>query len=250
MATCGRTELDQATQLLWEEGVCVLEGILDPAVVSACHEHLSENDPGLLEQNEDPRKYYVTDGRYYAGVAVEGPFAQRDMILPSEVEKVVSATLASDFIIDSLGFIVAHPGAPEQHWHRDGGVLFPGHPLEFMLPATAITLVIPLVEMNAETGTTGFLLKSHRNRDPVDRPDYEPVVEVGSAILWDYRINHKGMANRSRMNRPLITATLCRPWWMDELNFDDADKLVIRRDVLEELEPDLQKRLVRARVVD
>jgi len=250
MTSCGKTTLDDATQILWEDGVCVLEGILDPALIAGCLGHLAQNDPGLLEQNEDPRKNYVTDGRFYAGVAVEGPFAQRDMMLPAEVEKVISATLASDFIIDSLGFIVAHPGAPEQHWHRDGGVLFPGHPLEFMLPATAITLVIPLVEMNEETGTTGFALKSHRNRDPVDKPDYEPVVEVGSAILWDYRINHKGLANTSRVNRPLITATLCRPWWMDELNFSDAEKLLIRREVLEGLDPDLQKRLVRARVID
>lgn len=157
-------------------------------------------------------------------------------------------TLGVDFVFDSFGIINASPGADEQQWHRDGGVLFPGHPLEFMLPASAVTLAIPLVEMNDETGTTGFSLGSHRNEGHAEAPDFCPLVDVGSAIVWDYRIFHKGLANQSPRDRPLIYATYSRPWWSDHGNFDEgrAEKLAITKRALNSLDANLQVRLARA----
>jgi len=241
--------LQQTAQRLWEDGVCVIENVVSPSLLAKCLHYLREHDPRLIDERDDPRKNYVSDRRHYCGVEPKGPFACREALLPADIEQVLIETLGPSFMFDAWGFIVSYPGAPAQHWHRDGGVLFPGHPLEFMLPASAVTLVIPLVEMNGSTGTTGFQLKSHRTRDLADRIDYEPVVKLGSAILWDYRIWHLGMANKSAEPRPLITATLCRPWWQDVRNYVDNDKLLMSRVNLEGLDEELQRRFSRARLL-
>jgi ectoine hydroxylase-related dioxygenase (phytanoyl-CoA dioxygenase family) len=192
---------------------------------------------------------FVSEGRFYSALEIGGPFARPEVLLPRAVEEVVRGSLGPDFLFDSWGIINALPGAAAQHWHRDGGILFPSHPLEFMLPASAITLAIPLVEMNDETGTTGFSLRSHRSEEHAEAPDYEPCVPVGSALLWDYRIYHKGMVNRSDRARPLIYATLCRDWWQDAHNHADQDRLLVARDALETLGPELVARLPRAKIV-
>ena len=235
-----------ASEILWREGVCMIEDAVDPALLAMCLSELHDHERHLFEAERTPEKLFVSGGRFYTAVEIARSFLRPEILLPRAVEQVLTEALGSDFVFDSWGVINALPGAAEQHWHRDGGVLFPGHPLEAMLPATAITLAIPLVEMNDETGTTGFALRSHRAHDHPDTPDYEPRVPVGAALLWDYRVFHKGMANRSAIARPLIYATLCRDWWSDTLNHGDQARLLVGPDAITQLDQALLKRLGRA----
>ena len=45
--------------------------------------------------------------------------------------------------------------------------------------------------------------------------------EVGSAVLFDYRLHHRGLANRSTSgeSRPLLYLTFGRSWFTDAENF-------------------------------
>lgn len=241
-------ETDEALiEHLWRDGVCIVPDAVDPALLEECLATLQDRYGRLFADDRSADKLYVSEGRFYAAIEIARPFAREEVLLPPAVERVLRASLGPDFVFDSWGIINALPGAAAQHWHRDGGILFPSHPLEFMLPATAITLAIPLVEMNDETGTTGFALRSHRSNEHGEIPDYQPRVPVGSAAVWDYRIFHRGMANRSRKARPLIYATLCRDWWHDTLNHEDQERLLVADGMLEQLGPGLGARLRRAR---
>lgn len=42
-----------------------------------------------------------------------------------------------------------------------------------------------------------------------------PTVHPGSAILWDYRIYHTGLANHGTTPRPVIFSALSRDWWVE-----------------------------------
>lgn len=242
----------EAAAQLWKHGVCMLPDAVDAAVLDACRRALERDHPELFSPITDPNRFYVSNGRFYTALEIHGPFARREILLPPAVERVLTASLGNEFVFDTFGIINALPGAAEQAWHRDGGILYGGHPLDLMVPASAVTVAIPLVEMNDETGTTGFALGSHRRATHVEKPDFEPVVPVGSALIWDFRVYHKGLTNRSTRARPLIFATCSRYWWADMRNHNQgrAEKLVIRRDALAQLDEPLRERLARARVVE
>ena len=242
--------IEEAISKLWRDGVCMLAEAIDPAILSTGLSALRAARPDFFEPDQAPEKLFVSSGRFFAALEIAGVFGQRSLLLPAAVEQVLSASLGDDFVFDSWGVINALPGAEEQHWHRDGGILFPSNPLEFMLPASAVTLAIPFVEMNGETGTTGFSLRSHRAPEHAEVPDHEPQVAVGSALLWDYRVFHKGMANRSDRARPLVYATFCRPWWTDPINHGEQARLIAEKGAFDAMEPDLRRRLRRAHVAD
>ncbi len=233
---------------LFRNGVSIVHNVIDKNTIEHCHRAIQQEKSDLFEKTKETDRFYVSSGRFYKAICIEGPVANRELLLPKAIESALVESLGTDFVFDSFGIINSLPGAAEQHWHRDGGILFPGNPLNFLLPVTAVTLAIPLVEMNDETGTTGFALGSHRANDHPLRPDFEPVVPVGSAAIWDYRIFHKGMANRSRIPRPLFYATYCRPWWRDVSNFDGGRgvKLSVRRETFDGLDEIMQSRLARA----
>ena len=67
-------------------------------------------------------------------------------------------------------------------------------------------------------GPTEFVPGTHRDFDlPV--PSKILTVDAGSAILFDYRTKHRGLANRGAEPRPLVYLTYGQPWWVDAYNF-------------------------------
>jgi len=127
----------------------------------------------------------------------------------------------------SFGAVVSHPGAEDQHVHSDGGSLFGDSPLEPLLPPYAITVIVPLVDMNSETGTTRVWPGSHRmTKEDLDHADPDdPVVSKGSILLMDYRLQHGGLANRSTGPRPILSLVFARPWFRDVVNFEKQPPL-------------------------
>ena len=126
-----------------------------------------------------------------------------------------------------------------QLWHMDGGHLYEGDGA-LSLPAHALTMFIPLVDVDEENGPTEFLVGSHRRR--IVHPDDQcggaggdggdgvggggvdgsgggrrvPILApAGSAIIFDYRTWHRGLPNRSARDRPVIYLVAARPWFAD-----------------------------------
>ena len=84
-----------------------------------------------------------------------------------------------------------------QKWHADGGHLFSEHQLPegLTLPPHCINVFYPLVDLTNENGPTEFRIGSHR-RDSGDRNTEFPLLcPAGGAVLFDYRIQHRGRAN-------------------------------------------------------
>jgi len=128
------------------------------------------------------------------------------------------------------GAVVAEPTAQAQGQHMDGGHLY--HDThgwdQPQCPAHCVNVFLPLVDIGDEPalGPTEFWPGSHevgaaRAAYDSGEPGLPLAGNRGDAILFDYRVVHRGMANDGAERRPVLYATFSRPWFSDVLNFPE-----------------------------
>ena len=138
-----------------------------------------------------------------------------DMVVPDLLEDVgggpwrpvVEAVLGSDARLCHAGVILALPGAAGQPWHSDGDHVHD----EFHLPPHALNVFLPLVDCGVRNGATEFAPRTHLDW----RADARPVVveaAAGDAIVFDWRLKHRGLPHRGAEPRPLVYLTYAAPW--------------------------------------
>lgn len=136
--------------------------------------------------------------------------------------QMLSSLLGDDCRVEFTAALLAKSGCAEQDPHADGA-----HPDEdprsgSLLPAHALQLFLPLCDMRQETGPTEFWPTSHL-------PAHAPFTSLlpslpleatpGDAIFFDFRVMHRGMANRSGKWRPILYNTCVRAGFVDDFNF-------------------------------
>lgn len=240
---------DRAVALLKREGVVVIDDLVDRARMAECRKHIEHAYPNLADRDR-ARNYGPYEGRHTMPMRIEGALGDRAIFLPPLIEAIAGQLLSETFLIDSLGLLVAVPGAPDQKRHPDGTLYHPE--IDRLLPPFAIAFALPLVTMDETSGRTAFWRGSHRRAATAADHDYAPVVAPGSAILWDFRTVHCGLANRGDRPRPVIFSVLSREWWV-EIHPSEAvlyEKLQLARSTRESMQPRLQLRLKRAKLLD
>jgi hypothetical protein len=110
----------------------------------------------------------------------------------------------------------ANAGGDHQRWHKDGN-----HENASDEPH-ALTVFVPLQPLTAANGPTEFRLGSHRRRaNDAKRLRQDGVAvmcDAGDALLFDYRVDHRGLANASDADRLVFFLALARPSFRDEKN--------------------------------
>jgi ectoine hydroxylase-related dioxygenase (phytanoyl-CoA dioxygenase family) len=245
--------LDKASNYIRTDGALILEDIVDPSLILKVRENFLQRYDGYLNGGSNHDAALVGDRRLMITVDLEPPFDRRELVANSWLCPVLTAAFEGDFVLDAYGVVCSLPGAPRQHVHQDGGDIFPQAALNRLLPMVAVTVAIPLIEMNAMHGTTALWLGSHRDEvrsawalEPSSAElGEEPPVREGSCVLWDYRLRHAGTANLSAVPRPLLYMTYCRPWFMDHKNYRNLTSLRAPEDFLKGLPEDLRRLLGR-----
>lgn len=244
--------LAQAAAILRRDGVVVLDHLIDPARLARCHDEIAARYPDMA-QTDRTHNYGPYEKRHCMPMVVEGGLADPDILLPKPISRLAAEFLEPDYKVDSVGLLVAAPGAPDQVAHRDAW-LFPRQGVDHLLPPYAIAMATPLVTMDETSGRTAFWRRSHRvfGDAPETSPDYVPVVEPGSVLLWDFRVYHGGRANRGPAPRPVIFTVLSRRWWVeiDPPEARNYRKLQVARSVFDTFKPRWQARFSRAAIVE
>lgn len=124
--------------------------------------------------------------------------------------RLVKEILGEDAVLLHSGVMLSLPGSHVQPWHQDGPHLdFKKH-----RPCHSLNVFVPLVDVNRANGgtemvpTTHILGQSGFDGEPGDK--IKPVVvlpKAGEAILFDYRLKHRGLANNSADARPVVYLT-------------------------------------------
>ena len=113
--------------------------------------------------------------------------------------------------------------ACHQKWHGDGGHLFE----HTHLPPHCINVFYPLVDLTLENGTTEFQPGTHRlgHFDSVT-DQFAFACDAGSAILFDYRLKHRGRSNSTSQPRPVLYLAYAKPFFRDAGNLRSGQSLV------------------------
>jgi hypothetical protein len=218
-------------------GYVVLDHLLPPAKVQTLHREFVERHPRHLEDVEHDETLRVGHRRYRVSLPFAGGFADPEVYGHPVIVAIVRQMLGADAILESFGAVVSLGHSMPQHTHRDSSPLF-GAGTAPSLPCHALTFSLPLIPFDDWVGTTAFWPGSHRqpHRPREEDPRHRPEVPLGSAVLWDFRVHHRGESNYSDDARPMIYAAYARVWYRDSGNFRrpglvrmDLDDAFLRR---------------------
>jgi len=247
-----RETIERASRSFRLDGALIIEDIVDAAIVAEARQVIGEAYSRYLDGSLHEDVARVGEGRLMIAVALEPPFDDPQFFANPYLLSILGSELDKGFVIGAFGVVCSLPSAPSQHCHYDGGILFPSSGFDRLLPASSVTVGIPLLEMNEFHGTTALWLGSHRDDTRVQKdPGITPVVREGSCMLWDFRLFHGGTPNRGNVPRPLLYLTYCRPWFVDHLNFNTKTNpkqkpLVASKKFLSSLSEQHQRLLLRA----
>lgn len=193
-------------------------------------------------------------GRYAAVLPFEGPFLDPKFYANSIVGEMMGALLGSGYCIGSLEVVVAIPGAYEQHQHIDGPIRFDrvigkkkiGFEGDLSdLPPYAVSLCVPLCDVNEDNGPTAIWPGSHRSalraRPPGARevsrefPVEHMAGDFGRSFLFDFRTYHCGMPNLTPEPRPLLVIVFTRSWYRDPNQAEVYPNVVVSKRALDRI---------------
>ena len=161
------------------------------------------------------------------------PFTAEGLIYNSIVFPLVRALLGGGHIcLLYAGVMWAKPNEKEkdtQKWHADGGHLFS----HTDLPPHCINVFYPLVDLSYENGCTEFVPGSHRlgnfncDKDSSSKStQFGLCCKAGAAVLFDYRLKHRGGSNTSKEARPVLYLAYSKPFFRDTGNTRSERSLI------------------------
>jgi len=224
--------IERAAKLFRHHGAIWLENVLPVALVKKLAQAYQQAYTSATAAQLRQRHAVVGDQRFMITITIEPPFNTPRLYANPILSQVLSSLLGSQFAISSFGSVVTLPGAEDQPIHFDHPPLFEAEKDCTSLPPYAITVVVPLVQIEAETGSTAIWEGSHRKsgsrkqlvelmNDPSWSGSVHPLPRLGDVYLMDYRVLHGGMANNCDQPRPILYLVYGRPWFRDAYNFSD-----------------------------
>ena len=223
---------DQAKNLFLEHGALWLKNAIPSSFVDELASAYKQKYTAQPRKKLKKKHAVVGDQRFMISIKLEPPFNDQRLYANPILLPLVQSLLGTHCIISSFGSVLSFPGAQHQSIHFDHPPLFESPEACGRTPPYALTVVIPLVDISQEAGSTAIWEGSHRR--PTARQELQALSEApqwpqasiplpnrGDAYLMDYRVIHGGMANESNFARPILYLVYSRPWFQDTFNFKD-----------------------------
>jgi len=244
----------QAAQEFYKNGALGIKSAFSKTLIQELQAAITKQT-GSTEDERIGGWQKIGPERYMSAIRIMPPFNTPEFYANPAVLAVIKALFAQTFKIDSLSAVCSYPGSGLQHIHRDHFSLFQFDNICAQLPPYAITVLIPLIDVDMDTGPTAIWEGSHRMIGVMDlmrklksKPDLTgtsyPITKMGDCYLIDYRLIHAGMPNVTSKARPVMSIVYSRNWFHDSIGYSDMDpqNVVIDRSQLEEI-PDMYKDL-------
>ncbi len=232
----------KATQLFSTHGALWIENALDVDLITELQNAYQQRYTSLSRSKLAKKHAVVGNKRFMVTVDVESPFDSLDVFANPKLLPIIQRLLGRDCVISSFGSVVTFPGAAGQDIHFDFPPLYESEELCAALPPHAVTLVIPLVDIDEATGSTAIWEGSHNRvgsrqflmelmHNPTWQGSVSPYPSIGDVYMMDYRVIHGGKPNLSDHSRPILYIVYARPWFRDAYNFADQPAIKIASEV-------------------
>jgi hypothetical protein len=253
----GRLTMEKTSQgygYLAADGFVILRGCFAPEIVDAMYrEYQAQYGQLDLAEMEDRARgpgpvMWVGNRRFEIVMRLTGAFDARAYANPVLL-RFLTPLIGKDMRLSGVSAVTAYPGAEQQHRHRDAGHLFPDYFVGPALPAYAINVAVPLVDVDDDVGPTAIWPGTHREISTEVSTDSSPTVHTfqrGDAVLIDYRTLHGGRPNNSQIVRPILYMVYARSWFFDDVNHKQRSPLDMPLETYEALPADLKALLLRA----
>ena len=143
-----------AASLFQQQGVLSIGNAFTRNFVAKIAKAFSQRYASLSPSELARRHALVGDNRYMISIEISPPFNSPKLFANNAILSVLHELLGPDCIVSSFGSVLALPGADAQGVHFDYPPLFESEELCVSLPPYAITLVVPLIDLDDMTGST------------------------------------------------------------------------------------------------
>lgn len=245
-ATSGQPEagkLTLATSLFKNYGVLQIDNVFPIAMIQRLQEAFFNRYTDYFRKHDHPDALRLGDQRYMLTIDFEQPFDNPELYASPLILPIFRQLLGDDCVIGAFTAVISLPGAKNQTLHKDTRALFPATQWQHALPNFCVQMIVPLVPLDTVVGTTRVYKGSHTL--PLDQAKVlgaqDPIVPLGSCLLTDYRLGHRGLGNRSDRVRPILTIIFNRPWFRDHINYVKQPPLRISDDQYQQIPQQHQK---------
>lgn len=232
-------KLYHAADLYNENGCLLIKNVFKPDFIKTLKSSYIKQYGHYFTDKDHKDALTVGNKRFMITVNLSTPFNTPKLYANPFFFELIKGLLGDSCILNGFGSVTSLPGAEEQHWHHDHPPLFYDTDIDPYLPTYAITVVVPLVDVTKENGTTGMVLKSHRfPRGATPKFEVEtiyPEAPAGSCLLFDYNTKHSGQANNSDSIRPILYNIYSRPWFRDCQNYSKQKDMKITQKELKKV---------------
>lgn len=235
--------LDNATGLFTTHGALWIENAFPREFIDELRKAYAERYISLGKAKLRKKHAVVGDGRFMITLSIEAPFDNVALYANERLLPVLQRLLGAGCVISSFGSVVAFAGADAQSVHFDYPPLFESEQTCAALPPHAITMVVPLIDLDESTGTTAIWEGTHTKvgaREQLQQLAADeslagavmPYAAAGDVYLMDYRLIHAGTPNTSETERPILYIVYSRPWFREDMNFTEQPAINITKQQL------------------
>ena len=219
--------LTLCAMLFRKYGILILKDVFEPSLLNQCHHTFVERYQAYLTDQRHKDALRIGDKRFQITIDMTKPFNDRTLYGNGLTVPVMKEILGEGCILGCFTSAMSLPGSRDQRLHKDHKALFHDDPQSVNEPSFAVTMMVPLVDLNERVGTTRVKKRSHVYTSDRSKamPWQTPLTSVGDCYLMDYRLSHHGQANQSDSPRPILSLVYQRPWFRDYINFHNQPSL-------------------------
>jgi len=217
---------EMVKQMFATYGYIRLEKLFDVAQMQVWKSYYFDKYAWFMQRTKAP------DRRPTVPLSIEGPFNSASLLRNPILDQIITHFLGQ-YILGALGSVISFPGAPDQVLHRDSSPLFSqDNETDKDLPYFSFNMLLPLVDCTRETGRTRLWPGTHKiatKEEGLLVGSLDPDLSVGSVLLTDGRLLHRGAANVSNMVRPILYYSYQKRWYQDQFGYSKRPRILLSR---------------------
>ena len=218
----GRPDFQDDLELaLRTDGYFLLEEVFDPEFIKTMHDDYAELLGAFIASSTEDNR---GRNRYNIQVPARAPYVSPETVLNPLWFPLLQRILGDDLVMNYVAADTPLAGSDYQGAHADAYPLFPGE--NHVLPANNIVVNVMMTAFTEDNGPLEIWPEGSHYFNPTEaiagsrlREPVRVIAPVGSVVVRDARMWHRGSPNRTEHMRPMLALTFQRQWYRFDVGY-------------------------------